>query len=281
MLLFFREGHGAEKNSSRVRLLAALDGWRRLGCFSSGFAWLRRRTLRFFAPLILVAIITARFIAAWLVTTWFAGRQRWLLLAARRLDAAQGATQFFNFTLVGEFLALGHFHQFQHFVEMINHLFQRLGNFRGKCDGLTDSGSFCRTKISGLDPRFRTRRFGTTFRTPVALRFALKVKLRPGFRRVGFFHDRFRHRRFRRIGFVRSKVGGRFRMRFAKIAGGIALVMLCVFDGFGGGRAWLNGFRRRRNFFGHGFGSHRTRPTATATATTTTAIATGTARRGR
>jgi len=61
---------------------------------------------------------------------------RWLLLfAARRLDAAERAAKFLDLALVGELLALGDFDEFQHFVEMINHLLERLGNLRGVLDG--------------------------------------------------------------------------------------------------------------------------------------------------
>jgi hypothetical protein len=204
--LFFREVHGAEE------ILVGLD--RRF------FRHLQRT--HFFGALNWFAW-RARFIAAWLRRT-----ERWRF-AARRLDAAKCAAQFINFALVGELLPLGNLDEFQNFVELVNHVLERLGDFRGVRDGLADGGSFGGTKISGLDPRLRTQRFGAAFGATIALWFARKITLRPSFRRARNFSGRFRHRRFRRIGFVRGKISGRFRVRFAKITGGIALVMFGVF----------------------------------------------------
>ena len=182
-------------------------------------------------------------------------------------------------------MAFGDLDEFEHFVELINHLLERLGNFRGVRNGLTDSGSFRRTKISGLDPRLRTQRFGTAFGATIALRFAGEITLRPSFRRARNFCDGFCLRRFRRISLVRSKIGGCFRVRFAEITGSIALVMFGVFNVFGSGRVGFERFRRGRNFFGSrcaSLSNHGTRSATTTTATTTTAIAAGTARgRGR
>jgi len=95
--------------------------------------------------------------------------------AARRLDAAKRAAKFINLALVGQFLALGDLDQFKHFVEMIDHLLERLGDFRGVRNGLADGRGFGRTKIGGLDPRLWAQRFGAAlFRTMVALRFTLR-----------------------------------------------------------------------------------------------------------
>ncbi len=182
--------------------------------------WLRRT--RFFGALNGFAWC-ARFIA----TLW--RRAKWRRFPARRLDATKRAAKFVNLALVGEFLALGDLDEFQHFVELVNHLLERLGDFRGVRDGLTDGGNFGGTKIGRLDPRLRAQRFGTAFGATITLRFTRKITLRPDFRRAGMFRGRFRHRRFRRIGFVRGKISGRFRVRFAKITGGIALVMFGVF----------------------------------------------------
>ena len=46
------------------------------------------------------------------------------LIAARRLDAAEGAAEFLNLTFVGELLAFGDLDEFEHFVELINHLLE-------------------------------------------------------------------------------------------------------------------------------------------------------------
>jgi hypothetical protein len=61
-----------------------------------------------------------------------------LLLVARRLDAAEGAAKLVNLPLVGQFLALGQLDQFENFVQLINGVLERLGDFRGMRDGLAD-----------------------------------------------------------------------------------------------------------------------------------------------
>jgi hypothetical protein len=206
----------------------------------------------------------ARPIAAW-------RRAKRRRLAARRLDAAERAAEFVNLALVGELLALGDLDKFQDFVELVNHLLKRLGNFRGVRNGLADGRGFSRAEIGGLDPRLRAQWFGTAFRATLARRFTL--------RRGEIFSSGLRDRRLNRIGFGRGKIGGRFRVRLAKIAGRIGL----MFDMFGRRSDWVGGFRRGRNFFGAGragLGNCRARAAATAAATTATAIAAGT-RRGR
>ncbi len=155
-----------------------------------------------------------RFIAAW---RW---AKRWRL-AARRLDAAECAAKFVNLALVGELLALGDLNEFEHFVELVNHLLERLGDLGGVRNGLTDGGCFSRAEIGGLDPRLRAQWFGTTIGATLTLRFTL--------RRGKIFSGGLRQRRLNRIGFVRGKIGGHFRVRLAKIAGRIGL----GFDMFG------------------------------------------------
>ena len=49
-------------------------------------------------------------------------------LAARRLDSAQGAAEIFNFPLIAEFLLLGQFNQAQHFLHLLQRLFEGLDN---------------------------------------------------------------------------------------------------------------------------------------------------------
>jgi hypothetical protein len=84
---------------------------------------------------------------------------------------------------------------------------------------------------------------------------------------------------------MRGKIGGRFRVRFAKIAGGIGLVVFVfrMFSRAGGRGGWLDRFRRGRNFFGAGrtgLGNYGTWAAATTAATTASAGAAGPARGG-
>ena len=44
---------------------------------------------------------------------------------------------------------------------------------------------------------------------------------------------------------MRGEVGGRFRVRFAKITGGIAFVVFCMFGGIGRRRVVFERFWRR------------------------------------
>ena len=264
--LFFREVHGAEKY-----LISA--GWWFFRCGR------RRRFIVVLDRLNLARFVTAR----------RTRRQRfaagWRQFAARRLDAAERAAQLVNLALVGELLALGDLDEFQHFVELVNHLLERLGNLGGVRDGLADGRGFGGAEIGGFDPRLGAQRFRAAVRPAFAGKFALRFAWRPGFRRGKIFGGRFRHRRFRRIGFMRGKISGRLRVRLAEIAGGIGLVMFRVFGGFRWWRVWFNRFRRGRNFFGAGragFGDHGTRAAATAATATATAVAAGTGcRRGR
>ena len=55
------------------------------------------------------------------------GMATWLVVSlglARRLNTAQGPAQIIQFALIGEFLAFGHFHQFQNFVNPVDHVAQ-------------------------------------------------------------------------------------------------------------------------------------------------------------
>jgi len=99
-----------------------------------------------------------RFVVAWRAKS---------LRLAWRLDAAKRAAQFINFAFVREFLALGHFDELKHFVEMINHFFQTVGNFRGMFHGLADGRGVGGTKIRITRARcslLRCRRAFKTFR---------------------------------------------------------------------------------------------------------------------
>lgn len=154
--LFFREVHGAETFSVR---------WagRRFG----------RRWCRWLFVM-LDGLTVTRFIAARRTgREWFAtGRRQ---LSSRRLDAAESAAKFVNLAFVGELLTLGDLDEFEHFVELVNHLLERSGDFGGVRDGLTDGGGFGGAKISGPDPLTRLRRLraavGPAFPGKFALRF--------------------------------------------------------------------------------------------------------------
>ena len=147
--------------------------------------------------MLLDRLTVARFIAArWTGREWLAtGRRQ---LAARRLDAAERAAEFVNLTLVGELLALGDLDEFEHFVKLVNHLLERLGNLGGVRDSLVDSRGFGGTKISGLDPRLLAQRFRAAFGTALAWKFALRSGLRRGRSCTGGF----RHRLFHWVGFM-------------------------------------------------------------------------------
>ena len=88
--------------------------------------------------------------SAMVIMPWTARRRR---LIPGRLNPAQRAAQLFNFTLVRRFLALRNFDEFQNFIELVNHAFQRFGNFRGVGHRLADRGRFGGTEIGRLAPR--------------------------------------------------------------------------------------------------------------------------------
>lgn len=145
---------------------------------------------RFIAALALITITVAiAWSAARLVRARTTALRRRLLgrkLQTLRLNTAQGAAQFFHFTFIGNFLPLGDFHQFEDFLDIIDHLLERFGNMRGVFHGLGDGGGFGGTEIGGLHPdlgalrfiarRFLARRLGTRFATLLA-RFTLIIAL--------------------------------------------------------------------------------------------------------
>jgi hypothetical protein len=106
-MLFFREGHGAEKFlfGSRWRCWAfGRSGGRRLGRFSLRF---RRTTL------LRTTVIAARFIPTLIVAaraTLIVLLLRWLRWTLW-LDATKGSAQLFQFAFVSELLTVGHFYE--------------------------------------------------------------------------------------------------------------------------------------------------------------------------
>ena len=154
--------------------------------------------------------------------------------------------------------------------------------------GFADSRGFRRTEIGRLGPLTLAGRFRATFQTAnfgpavaarIARRFGGTRRLR---RRTGF-RTGFGLVSFLRPGFVRGKIGRRFRVRFAKIAGGIGF-QFRVLGGFAGrGNGFKRG-RRGRNFFGPGYSGlsgYGMRSAAAATPTTAATSAAGTERSGR
>ena len=115
-------------------------------------------------------VVAARFVPAWLVARW--QLCRWL--AARRLDALKRAAQFGQLALIGKLLALGDLDEFQHLIQLINHLLERLGDLRGVRHRFADGGGFGRTKISRLDPLALARRLRSAFRARGAGKFATR-----------------------------------------------------------------------------------------------------------
>ena len=89
---------------------------------------------------------------------------------ARRLDAAKRAAKFFDLAFVGEFLAFGDFHEFEHFIEMIRHLFEGIGNFRGVFHGLADGRGVGGPEIRITRTRCALFLRGLTFLALLALR---------------------------------------------------------------------------------------------------------------
>ncbi len=58
----------------------------------------------------------------------------------RLMNIVQRAAQRFNFPLVSEFLALGQFDEFEHFLHLVERLFERFDNLRHLFNRLTDGG---------------------------------------------------------------------------------------------------------------------------------------------
>jgi hypothetical protein len=221
-----------------------------------------------------------------------------LLLLARGLNAAERAAKFINLALVSQFLALGQLDQFKNFVQLINGVLERLGNFRGVGHSLTDGRGFRRTKIGRLDPGLRLRAaifgasrtfrltlvfrlalaFWLTFRFRLALALAFRFRSRGNFRNAfsGGFSNRpgVRMRKF----LWRHSLDRFFKMRFAEIAGGIAF-------GFGNGffianDSFFGRFRMGRQFPGDGRGFVGSGTWSAAAATTATASAAASSRAG-
>ena len=159
--------------------------------------------------MLLTRFVSARFIATGETSGLLLGlRLRRRHFATRRLDATQGAAKLFNLALVRQLLTLSHLYQFQNLVQLINHVLQRLGNFRGVRNGLMDGGGFSRPEISRLDPGFGALRLGA-LRLRTALRIRAALGLNPGFRSSGLgsrlgcgFRLGFGVRRIHRAGFV-------------------------------------------------------------------------------
>ena len=203
--------------------------------------------------------------------------------AAGRLDAAQGAAKFIKLPFIGELLPLGHLDEFEHFIQLINHLLERLGNLRGVGNGLADGRSFGGPEIGGLDPLALTggqarRRLRRTL-IPAVNPAWFATRFARGRRHGSGGGHRFRFVFSGRGVFVRTETFRLIRMGFAKTAGSFSFVLgmgrrFSGFDRSGRFGANFAGFRRRRIFFSAGFGSYRARPTPTATAPTATAIAT-------
>ena len=139
------------------------------------------RTPRFIPALALIAFpVAIAGATVVLLARTTAHRDRWLggNLQTLRLDAAQGAAQFFHFAFVGNFLPFGNFHELEHFLDVIHHLLEGLGNVRGIFHGLGNGGGFGGTEIRGLHPNFGARRFGTRrFRSLIGSLFATLITL--------------------------------------------------------------------------------------------------------
>ena len=238
--LFFREVHGAEEPSARCRRFGIF----RRRSFGRRF---RRRPPGIIAALILFARFAAGLVAPGFITARPA--RGWLRrFAAGRLDAAQRPAQFVNLALVGQLLALGDLDEFEHFVEVVNHLLERRGHFRGVFNGLADGRGLSGAEIGGLDPRPGPLRFRLTLRPAVARRFGSARRLhrrlgfRSGFDLVGFH-------RFRVVG---GKFSRHFGMGFTETTGGFSLIFGVVgrLGHLGGRGVKFNGFRCRGNLSG-------------------------------
>jgi len=64
-----------------------------------------------------------------------------LSFTSRLMNSAQRLTQRINFPLVSELLALGQFDELEHFLHLVERLFQRLNNLRHFFNRLADGGS--------------------------------------------------------------------------------------------------------------------------------------------
>ena len=194
-------------------------------------------------PLLLLAVLAEIFA----VTAWFAlvavvsliplvARLLLLLVALRRLvaarwlNAAQSAAQFFQFAFVHHFLAFGDFDEFEHFVELINHVLQRNRNFRCVFHGLCDGRTFSGAKISWFYPRpWRLAlRLGGPF-LPFLTLWATLLVLAVGLATLALFRANRRYLLWRSfgwrfafgrvsVGLMRGEIRWFFRMWLAKSA---------------------------------------------------------------
>jgi hypothetical protein len=293
--LFFREIHGAEKGSIRVRRYFRFRR-RRLGGFFRLLA-LRRAVTRLLAPGLVPLLGVVRLV------------MRRLLLALR-LDAAERAAQFLDLAFIGDFLPLGNFNELEDFVHLVVQFFQRIGDEQSVFDSLADRRGRSGPEIGRLGPLTLSGRnagwrrlcrtlgaavFATLFTALFAAFLTTRfTRLFRGRRRRDFscrsFGDGFRLVRFSgRRDFVRAEALGGFGMRFTETSRclGLVLVMIRMRDGCGGFNRFsrragascrigggFERFRRLGNVFGGGrFGSGRSGARTTTAAATTAAAA--------
>ena len=143
---------------------------------------------------------------------------------ARRLNAAQRATQLVNFTFIGKLLALSELDQFQNLIQFVERMPELFGDFSGMGDGLTDGRGGGGTEIGGFGrgPGLRTAEFGLAraFWRGFALRLALGFPLRLGLRLATGLALRFALKLARGLRFGRRiRRGGRFRGRLGVVLG--------------------------------------------------------------
>ncbi len=118
----------------------------------------------------LARFVTARIFTTLVVAAGFIAPRTTLLrlrYLTGRIDAAEGAAQFVQLALVGEFLALGEFDEFQNFIQLVNGLLERLGDLGGNQHGFVDGRTGRGAQIRRLGPFARALlgalRFRTTF----------------------------------------------------------------------------------------------------------------------
>ena len=99
---------------------------------------------------------------------------------ARLMNSAHRQAQRFNFPLVSELLALGHFDEFEHFLHLVERLFQRLNNLCHLFNRLADGGSRSFDLAFGQDGRVGWRTsWGNLFRSPRAAAAAATMAAPP------------------------------------------------------------------------------------------------------
>jgi hypothetical protein len=181
--LSFREFHGAEKFSLQPARLFRILLAARFLMLVLRLNLAQRRFLMEIGLFLVVRFGGMRRVFARAALRFIVAGLAESLRLARRLDAAQRAAQFINFPFVREFLPLGHFDEFEHFIEMVNHLFQTLGDFRRVLHGLTDGRGVGGAKIGiarARCPLFGSRRTFKTFSAFGALATVRAIRsLRP------------------------------------------------------------------------------------------------------